>query len=138
MTEVDCLVVGAGPAGLTAAIYLARFRRSVAIYDVGHSRAAYIPVSHNYAGFPHGISGVDLLVRLREQAARHGVHVTEAHVDSLERDGGDFIAAEDSRMQGGARDRRGRPRARHAEPARGDPLRRDPALRHLRRLRRDR
>jgi thioredoxin reductase (NADPH) len=86
-------VVGAGPAGLTAAIYLARFRRSVAIYDVGHSRAAYIPVSHNYAGFPHGISGVDLLVRLREQAARHGVHVTEAHVDSLERDGGDFIAA---------------------------------------------
>lgn len=89
---VDCLVVGAGPAGLTAAIYLTRFCRSVAIYDGGHSRASYIPVSHNYAGFPHGISGLDLLARLREQAARYGAHVTDGLVDSLQRDGEAFIA----------------------------------------------
>lgn len=93
MSEIDCLVVGAGPAGLTAATYLARFCRSVAVYDGGPSRASYIPVSHNYAGFPQGISGVDLLVRLREQAARYGAHVTPGLVESLQRDGDAFVAA---------------------------------------------
>ena len=95
MSDVDCLVVGAGPAGLTAAIYLARFCRSVAIYDGGNSRASYIPVSHNYAGFPQGISGVDLLARLREQAARYGAHVIPRLVESLARDGDGFVAAID-------------------------------------------
>lgn len=93
MREVDCVVVGAGPAGLTAAVYLARFRRSVAIYDAGNSRAAYIPVSHNYAGFPQGISGVDLLARLREQAGRYGVQVEQGIVDGLRRDGDFFIVS---------------------------------------------
>lgn len=100
MSEVDCLVVGAGPAGLTAAIYLARFRRSVAIFDGGHSRAAYIPMSHNYAGFPQGISGVDLLARMRAQAARCGVHVAQGLVESLRRDGEAFAAvASDARIR---------------------------------------
>jgi thioredoxin reductase (NADPH) len=93
MSEVDCLIVGAGPAGLTAATYLRRFCRRVAIYDGGNSRASYIPVSHNYAGFPQGISGVDLLARLREQAARYGAHVTPGLVESLALDGEGFVAA---------------------------------------------
>jgi thioredoxin reductase (NADPH) len=49
---VDCLIVGAGPAGLTAAVYLARFRRSVLVVDEGHSRATRIPMSHNPPGYP--------------------------------------------------------------------------------------
>jgi thioredoxin reductase (NADPH) len=92
MSDADCLVVGAGPAGLTAAIYLARFRRRVVIYDTGNSRATYIPVSHNYAGFPHGISGNDLLARLREQAGRHGVQVQQGLVESLQQERDRFIA----------------------------------------------
>ena len=44
---LDCLVVGAGPAGLTAATYLVRFRRRIAVVDAGASRARWIPVSHN-------------------------------------------------------------------------------------------
>ena len=103
MRTVDCLVVGAGPAGLTAAIYLARFRRSVAVFDAGHSRAEYIPVSHNYAGFPYGISGVDLLARLREQAARYGAHVTPATVEALRQDGEEFAAVAEG---GGVRSRK--------------------------------
>ena len=50
--DVDSLVVGGGPAGLTAAIYLGRYRRRVVIVDNGASRASLIPMSHNFAGFP--------------------------------------------------------------------------------------
>lgn len=54
---IDCLIVGAEPAGLTAAIYLTRYRRRVLIVDGGHSRAARIPLSRNCPGFPEGVSG---------------------------------------------------------------------------------
>jgi thioredoxin reductase (NADPH) len=90
---LDCLVVGGGPAGLTAAIYLARFRREVRVVDSGASRASLIPLSHNYPGFPEGITGRDLLVRLREQARRYGAVLTAGHVDELERvESGAFAA----------------------------------------------
>src|SRR5437763_3791688 len=71
-SSVDCVVVGGGPAGLTAAIYLARFRLSVVVFDSGSSRAALIPCTHNFAGFPDGIGGVELLERMWTQAARFG------------------------------------------------------------------
>ena len=89
---LDCLIVGAGPAGLVAATYLARFRRKVRLIDGGHSRAALIPESHNYPGF-RGISGRELLARLREQACGFGVDVEIGEVVALElgSDGG-FIA----------------------------------------------
>ena len=90
--NVDCLVVGAGPAGLTAAIYVARFRRSLAIVDGGRSRAALIPRSHNCPGYPDGIAGTQLLERLREQAARYGVKVRDGLVESLEPSGDGFAA----------------------------------------------
>ena len=80
---IDCAIVGAGPAGLTAAIYLARFRRTIRIFDAGESRAALIPISHNYPGFPDGVAGVDLLDRLRTQASRYGVTVEHRPVESL-------------------------------------------------------
>jgi thioredoxin reductase (NADPH) len=79
------LVIGAGPAGLTAATYLARFRRRVCVVDGGASRAAWIPVSHNLIGFPDGISGTDLLGRLREQARKYGAKIVEGEAQRLER-----------------------------------------------------
>jgi thioredoxin reductase (NADPH) len=88
----DCLIVGAGPAGLTAAIYLARFRLSVAIIDSGKSRAALIPCTRNQAGFPDGIAGVDLLARMRRQAVRFGVTVQSGQVTDLHRRGDLFAA----------------------------------------------
>jgi thioredoxin reductase (NADPH) len=89
---LDCLVIGAGPAGLTAAIYLARYRRPLALLDAGDSRAALIPRTRNMPGFPNGISGRGLLGRLRRQAGRFGVSVQTATVDALARDGDDFVA----------------------------------------------
>lgn len=82
---IDCLIVGGGPGGLTAAIYLARFRRSVRVVDAGSSRAALIPTSHNYPGFPDGIGGPELLQRLRAQARRYGAVVSAGRVSAVER-----------------------------------------------------
>src|SRR5215217_6384512 len=80
----DCVIVGGGPAGLITAIYLARFRRDARVIDAGGSRAALIPTSHNYPGFPDGISGRELLVRLREQSRRYGANLTAGNVERLE------------------------------------------------------
>jgi thioredoxin reductase (NADPH) len=79
----DCIVVGAGPAGLTAAIYLARFRREALVLDAGGSRAAWIPTSHNHPGFPGGIRGKTLLSRMRRQAATYGAEIRAGHVSDL-------------------------------------------------------
>jgi thioredoxin reductase (NADPH) len=89
---VDCLIVGAGPAGLITATYLARYRRNVKLIDAGSSRASLIPTSHNYPGFPDGISGDEILTRLRTQAQRYGVEITSGVVDRLRKqDDGSFI-----------------------------------------------
>lgn len=80
---LDCLIVGGGPAGLMAAIYLARFRRHVRLIDAGGSRASLIPTSHNYPGFPDGISGGELLLRLRQQARRYGAFLTDGTAEHL-------------------------------------------------------
>lgn len=82
---LDCLVVGAGPAGLTAAVYLRRFQRQVLVVDHGHSRALYIERSHNYPGFPQGIAGAELLQRLREQLRDVKGELLEAEVTALHR-----------------------------------------------------
>lgn len=92
--RVDCLVIGAGPAGLTAATYLARFRRSVQVIDASESRASLIPISHNCPGYPDGVSGNDLLARLRAQASRYGVSVIAGSVERLSRlEDGTFLAS---------------------------------------------
>jgi thioredoxin reductase (NADPH) len=97
---VDCVIIGAGPAGLTASTYLARFCRRIRVFDAGNSRARYIPLSHNYPGFPGGIAGPELLERLRQQAARYGVEVTTALVEAVERDGEHFaVSTGDERVR---------------------------------------
>lgn len=88
---LDCLIVGGGPAGLTAAIYLARYRRNIKLIDAGESRAALIPESHNFPGFK-GINGRALLVRLREQAERYGADLAHGAVTELRREANGFAA----------------------------------------------
>ena len=52
MAPLDAFIVGGGPAGLTAALYLARFGRRFVLVDTGQSRALRIPRSHNVPVFP--------------------------------------------------------------------------------------
>lgn len=91
---LECLVIGAGPAGLSAAIYLGRFRRRFRVVDGGASRAALIPISHNHAGFPDGISGPALLARMAAQARKYGAEIISGNVTTLERESNGVFLAE--------------------------------------------
>lgn len=92
----DCIIIGAGPAGLTAAIYLARFHLSIRLFDSGTSRAAWIPCTRNHAGYPEGIAGKELLRRMRDQARKYGAVREEKRVEHLATAGDHFTVGADS------------------------------------------
>jgi thioredoxin reductase (NADPH) len=87
----DTLIIGGGAGGLTAAIYLRRFTRNVAVVDKGHSRLRLIPVSHNYPGFPEGVPGTRLLENLQDQLRKYGGEVTHGEIVGLRIDDGAFV-----------------------------------------------
>jgi thioredoxin reductase (NADPH) len=89
---LDCLIVGGGPAGLTAAIYLARFHMRILVVDAGKSRAAMIPCTHNHAGYPEGIKGTELLEKMRTQAQKYGARIETDIVTRIDREDGLFLA----------------------------------------------
>ena len=82
---LDCLIIGGGPAGLTAAIYLARFHLRLRVVDAGSSRASWIPCTRNHAGFPDGISGTELIARMKAQAQKYGAAIENGRVTRLDR-----------------------------------------------------
>jgi thioredoxin reductase (NADPH) len=94
----DCVIVGAGPAGLTAAVYVARYlRRGLVLHD-NQSRAALIPTSHNLPGYSGGISGVEFLADLRRQAESFGAIIERSAVTRLERASDGFTLGTSSRL----------------------------------------
>ena len=113
---LDCVVVGGGPAGLTAAIYLARFHLDVRVIDAGNSRAATIPMTRNHAGFPEGIAGAELVERMRTQARHYGATLIQSDVTGLEAAadglrvmiGGDVVATRSVLLATGVVNRRPR------------------------------
>jgi thioredoxin reductase (NADPH) len=90
--DFDCLIVGGGPAGLTAAIYLARFHMKVRVVDAGRSRAGWIPCTRNVPGFTDGVSGHELLAKMRAQAEKYGAAFTTGRVTRLDPVEGGFSA----------------------------------------------
>ena len=88
----DCLVIGGGPAGLTAAIYLTRYHLKLKVVDAGKSRAGLIPCTHNHAGYPDGISGKELIARMKEQAQKYGAAIVTGRVTRIDRIEGGFRA----------------------------------------------
>jgi thioredoxin reductase (NADPH) len=81
----DVIIIGAGPAGLTAAIYLGRFRRRCLVVEDDRARARWIPTSHNIPGFTAGVGGMELLGTLRAHALKYGAHTRRAHVSAIAR-----------------------------------------------------
>jgi thioredoxin reductase (NADPH) len=87
VSECDVAVVGAGPAGLTAAVYAASEGLLTVVLEetVSGGQAGSSPMIRNYPGFPHGVSGYDLTRRSCEQAWMFGAHmVFSQHVTGLE------------------------------------------------------
>ncbi len=85
-TDYDLIVIGAGPAGLTAALYAGRARLSVLVLEKA-APGGQILVSdwiENYPGFVEGISGADLMTNVLEQARRFGMETRSAEVASLD------------------------------------------------------
>jgi thioredoxin reductase (NADPH) len=88
----DCVILGAGPAGLTALTYLARFHRRVVALGTSApgSRTLLIDRSHNLPGYPGGVSGPVLLKRLCEQAEKAGGEVRTQRALRVEGSDGAF------------------------------------------------
>lgn len=94
---LDCLIVGGGPAGLTAAVYLARFKRRFLVVDGAAARASWIPTSHNIPVFAEGIAGPEILERQRASAEQYGARIISGTVTALRKVPGHFEADFDSR-----------------------------------------
>lgn len=88
--EYDALIVGGGPAGLTASIYLGRFRRRFLVVDAAQSRLSLIPTTHNHPGFPRGVAGPKLLARMQAQAKRYGAVIRRGTIQAIGREGDGF------------------------------------------------
>src|SRR5690606_10710234 len=89
-SEPDVVVIGAGPAGLTAALYLARYRRRVLVLHDGKSRALRIPLTHNAPGFPEGVRGPDRIARMTRHAVQYGADIQETEVSAITAVAGGF------------------------------------------------
>lgn len=88
----DSVIIGASQAGLTAALYLGRYRRDPLVIHDNSARAARIPLTHNVPGFPEGISGMQLLELMTRHALAYGARFHEGRVTSLTRSGRGFRA----------------------------------------------
>lgn len=85
--EVDCAIIGGGPAGLSAAVNLARMRRSVLVIDDRDGRSLWSQINRNYLGFPEGIPAAEIRLLGRRQAAKYGAGFLLGRVTAAARNG---------------------------------------------------
>ena len=90
--DFDAAIVGGGPAGLSAAINLARALRSVVVFDrPQRGRSDYPQVNHNYLGFPEGIPARDLREHGKAQAQQYGARFCDIEVATIQRAANEFV-----------------------------------------------
>ena len=91
--EYDVIIVGGGPAGLTAGLYTARARRNSLLIEKIATGGWIVNAGlvENYPGFPQGINGLELADLMSEQAKKYGLEIFLAEVTGLELKGGQKI-----------------------------------------------
>jgi len=84
--EYDVIIIGGGPAGLSAGIYTSRARLNSLLIERGvvGGQIADAEMVENYAGFAEGVSGVELGQLMQQQAVKYGLNTTIAEVTGLE------------------------------------------------------
>ncbi|MBS1263388.1 MAG: Sulfide dehydrogenase subunit alpha [Methanonatronarchaeales archaeon] len=109
---LDVAIIGAGPAGLTAAVYAARGNRETAVFgDAYDSQLARGGTFDNFPGYPDGVLGLDLAEEMLEQARQYGAETVDTRVEGLSREDGFTLDTET-----GSRDARAVILATGAEP----------------------
>lgn len=85
--DLEILIIGGGPAGLTAGIYAIRARRKCLIIDkvFPGGQLMYTAFIENYPGFPNGSTGMDLAASMAEQVQRLGVEVLMEEAEGIEK-----------------------------------------------------
>jgi len=87
----DVAIIGGGPAGLTAGLYLCRSKVDSVLFEqeLTGGQALYSPLIENYPGFPEGIAGAELVEKIKDQAEKFGLETnTFSRVDGIENGGG--------------------------------------------------
>jgi len=81
----DAIIIGGGPAGLTAGIYLSRARMDTLLIEkaLPGGQAILTEIIENYPGFPHGITGPELMQKMEEQAVRFGLKIEYGEVAEI-------------------------------------------------------
>jgi len=81
----DAIIIGGGPAGLTAGIYLSRARMNTLLIEkaLPGGQAILTEIIENYPGFPHGIAGPELMQKIEEQAVRFGLKIEYGEVEEV-------------------------------------------------------
>ncbi len=92
MVIYDTVIIGGGPAGLSAALYLQRFNRKTLVFDSGTGRTNCYEINENYLGFPEGIPARELVKKGRDQAKRFGAHFSNEFITELRKQDEIFIA----------------------------------------------
>ena len=100
--EVDCAIVGGGPAGLSAAVNMARMRRNVLVIDDRDGRSLWSQTNRNYLGFPDGIAAAEIRLQGRRQAANYGARFLRGRVTTATRHGDLFRLSVDDHAGEGA------------------------------------
>ena len=81
----DAIIIGGGPAGLTAGIYLSRARMDTLLIEkaMPGGQAILTEIIENYPGFPHGIAGPELMQKMEEQAVRFGLKIEYGETEEV-------------------------------------------------------